>query len=146
MHPNTHSMAHISLHVYIRMNVHTYKNIHSNIIMKHKNGNISRLMASKVTHKKIRDISISCKNKFIHADLLKREIKINKETKLFAALDKPYRLSSNEENIEITPREALQEQLIKFISFCKNPKEKVPNILDAKNSLILADKIKKMFI
>lgn len=119
---------------------------HCLVIMKHKNGNISRLMASKVTHKKIRDISISCKNKFIHADLLKREIKINKETKLFAALDKPYRLSSNEENIEITPREALQEQLIKFISFCKNPKEKVPNILDAKNSLILADKIKKMFI
>ena len=52
--------------------------------------------------KKIRDIAISCKNKFIHADLLKREIKINKETKLVAAVDKPYRLSSNEENIEIT--------------------------------------------
>ena len=58
-------------------------------------------------------------------------------------MDKPYRLSSNEENIEITPREALQEQLIKFISLCKNPKEKVPNLLDAKNSIILADRIKK---
>ena len=114
--------------------------------MKHKNGNISRLIASKVTHKKIRDIAISCKNKFIHADLLKREIKINKETKLVAAVDKPYRLSSNEENIEITPREALQEQLIKFISLCKNPKEKVPDLNDAKNALLLADKIKNIFI
>jgi predicted dehydrogenase len=119
---------------------------HCLAVMKHKNGNISRLMASKVTHKKIRDIAISCKNKFIHADLLKREIKINKETKLVAAVDKPYRLSSNEENIEITPREALQEQLIKFISLCKNPKEKVPDLNDAKNALLLADKIKKTFI
>ena len=61
-------------------------------------------------------------------------------------MDKPYRLSSNEENIEITPREALQEQLIKFISLCKNPKEKVPNLLDAKNSIILADRIKNIYL
>tara|TARA_B100001057_G_scaffold481354_1_gene555294 strand:+ start:1399 stop:2343 length:945 start_codon:yes stop_codon:yes gene_type:complete len=119
---------------------------HCLVILNHKNGNISRLIASKVTHKKIRDIAISCKNKFIHVDLLKREIKINKETKLVSALDKPYRLSSNEENIEITPREALQEQLIKFISLCKDSKQIVPNLVDAKNAMLLADKIKKTFI
>ena len=115
------------------------------VILNHKNGNISRLIASKVTHKKIRDIAISCKNKFIHVDLLKREIKINKETKLVSALDKPYRLSSNEENIEITPREALQEQLIKFISLCRDSKQNVPDLVDAKNAILLADKVKKTF-
>lgn len=119
---------------------------HCLVILKHKNGNISRLIASKITHKKIRDIAISCKNKFIHADLLKREIRINKETKLFSEIDKPYRLSSNEENIEITPREALQEQLIKFITLCKNPNQKVPNLIDAKNAILLANRIKKNFI
>ena len=60
-------------------------------------------------------------------------------------MDKPYRLSSNEENIEITPREALQEQLIKFISLCKNQKKKYQTFR-CKNSIILADRIKNIYL
>jgi len=92
-------------------------------IITHENQVISRIEASKITEKKIRSINASFENLFVDCDLLKKEIKLIKNTHTKSSPLEPYRITSVEETLEVQPREALQEELIDFIESCKEAKK-----------------------
>ena len=82
------------------------------VILKHNNGSYSRLIASRVTEKKMRQIQVTCGSMFIDCDLLKKEITINKQT-LIQTHD--YSLTSIEEKVEVSMQEALLVEILDFV-------------------------------
>jgi predicted dehydrogenase len=88
-------------------------------ILWHENGVLSRILTSRITQKKIRLINVVIENKYIECDLLKKEIYINKNTKVKNYGKKNFIYKNFSEVIEISPQEALLSELLAFISSCR---------------------------
>ena len=101
----------------------------------HSNGAMSRVLASRMTEKKIRSISVTTENLFIDAELLKKDVTIHQQSKISQEEGKPYVISSVEQEIEVKPQEALLVEHQAFISRCRGEDVNVPDINSGVDSL-----------
>ena len=69
-------------------------------LITHENGRFSRIQASRVTDKKIRQIEATCSDMFIDCELLRKEIIINRQSELLESDGHPYRISAIQEAID----------------------------------------------
>jgi predicted dehydrogenase len=131
-------------------NVHAYGTLdnghisYTTAILSHQNGRFSKLTASRITEKRIRQINVTCRDMFIDCDLLKKELLVTKQT-----VDQSYRgvfLSSVEETIEVSNQEALLSEDMTFIQcaasgdFCNGI---VPTVNDGLAAMTVAEKVQQ---
>ena len=87
-------------------------------IFKHQSGSLSRVIASRMTEKKIRSIQVTTDNAYIDAELVRKELLVHKQSATTTNVDDSYVVSSLEQKIEVKPQEALLVELQAFIARC----------------------------
>jgi predicted dehydrogenase len=90
-------------------------------LITHQNGQFSRIQASRVTDKKIRQIEVTCVDMFIDCDLLRKEILINRQAEAEESESLPYVISAIQEAVTVPPQEALLTELQAFMASCHQP-------------------------
>lgn len=110
----------------------------------HKNGSFSTITASRVTEKRIRQISVTCEDMYVDCNLLSKEVLVNKQT-LEQHLHN-ISISSRQESIEVLAQEALLLELLDFseIAYGKSQKVSPPNEIDGANAMLIADEIQRL--
>ena len=91
-------------------------------IFKHQNGSLSRIIASRVTDKKIRSIQVTTEDSYIDAELIRKELIVHKQSSVSLGIDHSYIVSSLEQKIEVGSQEALLAELWAFIAKCSSGK------------------------
>lgn len=114
-------------------------------ILTHNNGSFSNIVASRITEKRIRQISITTDNEYIDCNLLSKELFVNKQSveQRFGNVS----ISSNTETIEVRGQESLLLELIDFTALCKgikNQKHKLPNQYDGMLAMKIAYQIQNL--
>lgn len=110
-------------------------------LLTHDNGRFSRILASRITEKKIRSIQATCTDMFVDCDLLRKEIIILRQSELRQSEGEPYSISALEETVEVRPQEALLSELQAFIASCNGEKNIIPNVNDGLNAMHICDQI-----
>ncbi|WP_420860652.1 Gfo/Idh/MocA family protein [Algirhabdus cladophorae] len=87
-------------------------------LITHDNGRFSRILASRITDKKIRHISGTCTNMYVDCNLLSKEIEINRQSHTTMNDNEPYAISSVQETVAVYPQEALLSELQAFWDSC----------------------------
>jgi len=100
-------------------------------IFKHQNGSLSRVIASRMTEKKIRSIQVTTDDAYIDAELVRKELLVHKQSATTTNVDDSYIVSSLEQQIEVKPQEALLVELQAFISRCNGDQSAVLPDVDA---------------
>lgn len=90
-------------------------------LITHQNGQFSRIQASRVTDKKIRQIEGTCVDMFVDCDLLRKEILINRQSEMRDSGSLPYAISAIQETVAVAPQEALLSELQAFMASCRQP-------------------------
>lgn len=90
-------------------------------LITHENGQFSRIQASRVTDKKIRQIEGTCVDMFVDCDLLRKEILINRQSEARDSGGLPYAISAIQEAVAVPPQEALLSELQAFMASCRQP-------------------------
>ena len=88
-------------------------------LITHENGRFSRIQASRVTDKKIRQIEGTCVDMFVDCDLLRKEILISRQSVTSHSGSLPYAISAIQETVAVAPQEALLTELQAFIAGCR---------------------------
>ncbi|SDB07802.1 Predicted dehydrogenase [Desulfonatronum thiosulfatophilum] len=114
-------------------------------VLVHTNGSISRIMASKITEKRIRQISVTCPDLFVEADLLQKELVLHRKTVEQRYAD--VSLASVREAVFVRHEEALLAQLLAFVGYCRGSDcvapAHVPDVGAALASMELAELIRE---
>lgn len=98
-------------------------------LITHQNGQFSRIQASRVTDKKIRQIEGTCVDMFVDCDLLRKEILINRQSEARESGSLPYAISAIQETVAVPPQEALLSELQAFMaSCCQSFSNQVPGV------------------
>lgn len=109
----------------------------------HQCGSFSNITASRITEKRIRKISVTCEDKYVHCNLLRKEVLINKQTNE-QYYDK-VSISSKEETIDVRPEEALLSELLGFAQYVSDgSSEAVPNERDGYNAMKIAQQVQNI--
>ena len=87
-------------------------------IFKHQNGSLSRIIASRMTEKKIRSIQVTTEDAYIDAELVRKELQVHKQSAITRDTNDSYIVSSLEQQIGVKPQEALLVELQAFILRC----------------------------
>jgi predicted dehydrogenase len=87
-------------------------------LLTHRNGRFSRIMASRITDKKMRLIQATCRDMFVNCDLLRKEISITRQSEVVQPEGEPYIIKALEETLEVRPQEALVLELQAFLQSC----------------------------
>jgi predicted dehydrogenase len=112
----------------------------------HTSGSLSRLLASRITENKRRLIEVTCADKFVSCDLLRKEVFINTET-VSKKTKTSYTVTSTEERVWVSPQEALLNEINSFILACKtNDFGIVPGAVDDLAAIEVADEIQKQIM
>jgi predicted dehydrogenase len=90
----------------------------SSALLKHSNGSASRLIASRMTEKKMRTIQVTATDSYIDVDLLRRDLFVHRQSSVSRDTESAYEISSTIQQVEVKPREALVEELKAFIDGC----------------------------
>lgn len=90
-------------------------------LITHENGQFSRIQASRVTDKKIRQIEGTCVDMFVDCDLLRKEILISRQAEVLEGDGLPYAISAIQETVAVAPQEALLSELQAFMSSIRQP-------------------------
>lgn len=117
---------------------------HAVAILNHNGGCNSIVTASRMVHKKIRNIEINSKHARLECDLLKKDLLIVKDHQEEEIPGKPYKLISSNEVIEIKSHEALFSELNSFLLGLDISASSVVahSLQDMHDVMILAEKIK----
>jgi predicted dehydrogenase len=114
-------------------------------VLIHSNGTISRIMASKITEKRIRQIVLTCPDLFVEADLLQKELVLHRKTVEQRYAD--VSLASVREAVFVRHEEALLAQLLAFVGYCHGRdcavSSNVPTVEAALASMQLAELIRE---
>jgi predicted dehydrogenase len=100
-------------------------------LITHENGQFSRIQASRVTDKKIRQIEGTCIDMFVDCDLLRKEILINRQSETRDGGSLPYAISAIQEAVAVPPQEALLTELQAFMASCRQPGSSLVPGIDA---------------
>jgi predicted dehydrogenase len=90
-------------------------------LIAHESGRFSRIQASRVTDKKMRQIEATCSDMFVDCDLLRKEIIINRQSETRQGDVLPYTISAIQEAVAVPPQEALLTELQAFAAICRQP-------------------------
>jgi predicted dehydrogenase len=91
---------------------------YASAVLTHANGRFSRLVASRITEKKMRLIQATCRDLFVDCDLLRKEIVISRQSEVMQPEGEPYTITAMEETLEVPPHEALLLELQAFLASC----------------------------
>lgn len=108
----------------------------------HTNGSFSNIVASRITEKRRRQISITTESEYIDCNLLRKEVFVDKQS-VEQRLDN-VSISANTETIEVRGQESLLSELIDFVNMCKNMPSvngNRPNQDDGMRAMQIAHKI-----
>jgi len=109
-------------------------------LLYHKNGSLSRVLASRMTEKKMRTIQITTSNAYIDAELVRKELLVHKQSTVTQEKGKPYIVSSLEQQIEVKPQEALLVEHQAFITACHGQiGDNIPDIDSGIESLRISE-------
>jgi len=108
----------------------------------HENGFYSRVLASRMTDKRIRRIQATCRNSFVDCDLLRKEINVSMQSEINDAPDKAYSISSVEHEVALRPQEALLVELQAFVQGCLSGNVDVPGADAGIAALEICEQIK----
>jgi predicted dehydrogenase len=112
-------------------------------VLEHENGVYSSLTASRITEKKLRQITVTCEDMFIDCNLLGKEILINKQTLVDQYFDNLF-IASKEETIGLKQQEPLLSQHLAFVEFCRgNIEHGVPTAKHGVDAISVAETIQK---
>lgn len=109
-------------------------------ILTHKNGVFSTITASRITEKRMRQISVTCDNMFVDCNLLSKEVFVNKQS-LEQYLEN-VSITSKTETIDAKPREALLLELMDFVEICKGEQIECAGTIDALKAMEVACEIR----
>lgn len=116
-------------------------------LLTHHDGRFSRILASRITEKKIRAIQATCMNMFVDCDLLRREMVITRQSEVRQAGGepyKPYTITALEETVAVNPQEALLLELQAFVANCREgAKPNVPDAAAGLAAMVICDQIRK---
>jgi predicted dehydrogenase len=111
-------------------------------VLKHNNGAISRLLASRMTEKKIRSVEITTNSHFIEAELLKKTLIVHQQSEIIENQEKPYQINSVQQEIEVGFQEALLTENKVFLENCINTASKeIPDLNSSLEVLKVAQEI-----
>jgi predicted dehydrogenase len=112
-------------------------------VLEHENGVYSSLTASRITEKKIRQITATCEDMFVDCNLLSKEILINKQTVADQYFDNIF-IASKEETIGLKQQETLLNELLSFVNFCRGEADDtIPTAADGVNAVLIAETIQQ---
>lgn len=113
-------------------------------LITHENGSFSRIQASRITEKKMRQIEATCVDMFVDCELLRKEIIINRQSEIRQAVGQPYTISAVQEAIEVRPQEALLSELQAFVASCRGQTSAgVPGVQDGLAAMQICEDIQK---
>lgn len=108
-----------------------------------QNGTFSNLTASRITEKRSRKISVTCYDKYVYCNLLRKEVLINKQT-----IEQYYEnlsISSQQETIDVSLEEALLSELMSFVTFSREGvNDRIPTDQDGYNAMKVAQQIQQI--
>ena len=111
-------------------------------LLHHENGSLSRILASRMTEKKIRSIQVTTTNAYVDAELVSKELIVNKQSTITQEQGKPYVVSSLEQKVEVKPQEALLVQHQAFIAACNGTiSQSLPTVESGVESLRISELI-----
>jgi predicted dehydrogenase len=102
----------VSAHGFSHLNLVDF----ASALITHENGQFSRIQASRITDKKIRQITGTCVDMFIDCDLLRKEIVISRQSEESNGGLTPYAISGIQEIVAVGPQEALLSELQAFMA------------------------------
>ena len=111
-------------------------------------GIVATLTASKITHRKIRNIVAHCKNSFTEADFLKNEIWIHRYPTANSAADykQPYKQDGLIEKVHTSNIEPLRAELEHFVNCVRGGNQPSVGGEQALKALRLASLIEQMAV
>lgn len=112
----------------------------------HENGSFSRILASRMTDKKIRSIQATCENSFVDSDLLRKEIVVSMQSETHQNQAHQYSISSIEHQVALPLQEALLVELQSFIKCCQGENIDVPGVSAGVDALIVCEKIQEQIV
>ena len=113
-------------------------------MLQHENGVFSRILTSRITQKKIRQINVVSENQYIECDLLRKQIYVSKNTKVKDYGKKNFIYKNLGEVIETSPQEALLSEVQAFIYSCRGLNNKyLANYLQSYEVMRVCEKIQK---
>ncbi|KKE83972.1 hypothetical protein N479_11205 [Pseudoalteromonas luteoviolacea S4054] len=111
-------------------------------LLQHENGSLSRVLASRMTEKKMRSIQVTTADAYIDAELVKKELVMHTQSSHSKEEDRPYVVSSLEQQIQVVPQEALLSEHQAFVASCMgNSPVNVPDIESGVESLRVSEMI-----
>ncbi len=87
-------------------------------LLSHENGSLSRVLASRMTEKKIRSVQVTTSSSYIDAELVRKELVVHKQSSQIREEGRPYVVSSLEQQIQVVQQEALLCEHQAFIAAC----------------------------
>ena len=107
----------------------------------HNSGAYSRILASRVTERKIRKIEVTASDFFASVELISKKLKLYKQSSIKPSITESNILSSVEEEVLVKNQEALLSELITFINICKEIPADYPNLIDGIKSQEISKQI-----
>lgn len=114
--------------------------------LRHTNGRLSRVHASRVTERKIRQIQATCQNEFIDCELLRKELLVSRQSKIIQEEGKPYTVSAYEHLIEVPQQEALLSELQVFVQSCRDYDVEKPDEDDGLAAAMVCERIQEAIL
>jgi predicted dehydrogenase len=116
-------------------------------LLTHGNGRFSRIMASRITDKKMRLIQATCRDMFVNCDLLQKEISITRQTEVVQPEGEPYVISALEETLEVRPQEALVLELQAFLQSCNGETlDHVPGVAEGVEAMRICASVQRSIV
>jgi predicted dehydrogenase len=111
-------------------------------VLTHESGSFSRILASRLTEKKMRTIQATCRDMFIDCDLLRKEIHISRQSQVVQPDGEPYTITALDETLEVRPQEALLLELQSFLESCHGGRNHdAPNAAAGRAAMEVCDAI-----
>jgi predicted dehydrogenase len=114
---------------------------YASALLTHTNGRFSRILASRITDKKVRSIQVTCLDMYVDCNLLRKEIVIHRQAETRQSNDGPYVISALEETVEVRPQEALLSELQAFLSSCQGKSVDRPDAVAGVEAMRICDQI-----
>ena len=113
-------------------------------LLTHSNGRFTRIQASRVTEKKMRNIQATCMDMFVDCDLLRKEVQISRQSEVRQREGEPYVISAQSDTIQVRPQEALLSELQAFLSFARGEEvEGIPTHVDGLAAMRICEHVRQ---
>lgn len=106
----------------------------------HQSGVVSQITASRQTDRRIRQIHATCKDGFVDANLLRREVEVHRQ--YVEKYESDITVSARVESVDVKPQESLLLELQQFVQACQSGDfSSVPQASDSLAATTLCEQI-----